>query len=73
MKIVIPPMKALVLLAVLLGSPPASVQGTRADYERAAGFLTDNVERSVQPADIRPTWSKALVFGSPGGPLNSYW
>jgi len=56
MKIVIPPMKALVLLAVLLGSPPASVQGARADYERAAGFLTDNVERSVQPADIRPTW-----------------
>ena len=72
MKIVIPLMKALVLLAVLLGSPPASAQGTRADYERAARFLTDDVVRSVQPADIRPTWSKALVFGSPGGTLTEF-
>src|SRR5881394_2858335 len=54
MKIVILPMKALVLLAVLLGSPPASAQGTRAGYEREARFLTDDLGRSVQPADLRP-------------------
>jgi len=76
MKIVILPMKALVLLAVLLGSPPASAQGTRAGYEREARFLTDDLGRSVQPADIRPICVQGLTtsgIGNPGGTLNSNW
>src|SRR3954469_10223810 len=31
-------------------------QGTRADYERAARFLTGDLEKLVQSADIRPNW-----------------
>jgi len=51
-------------------------QGTRAGYERAARFLTDDLERSVQPADIRPICVQGLTtsgIGNPGGMLNSNW
>lgn len=43
-------------LAILLMASPASAQGTRADYERAARFLTGDLARLVEPADIRPAW-----------------
>jgi dipeptidyl-peptidase-4 len=31
-------------------------QGTQADYERAARFLTGDLGKMIQPADIRPEW-----------------
>jgi hypothetical protein len=43
-------------LSILLSSLPASAQGTRADCERAARFLTGDLERMVQPADILTNW-----------------
>ena len=43
-------------LALLLLALSAHAQGTRADYDRAARFLTGDLGRLVQPADIRPAW-----------------
>src|SRR2546423_5284794 len=44
-------------------------QGTRADYERAARFLTGDLEKLVQSADIRPNWvegSDQFWYRKPG-------
>ena len=56
MKIVTRPHKILVPLTILVSTLSSNAQGTRSDYDRAARFLTGDLERMVQPADIRPNW-----------------
>ncbi|MHB8500595.1 MAG: S9 family peptidase [Candidatus Acidiferrales bacterium] len=56
MKLVTRISRVLVPLSILLSPLPSSAQGARADYERAARFLTGDLERVVQPAEIRPSW-----------------
>lgn len=48
--------QVLVPLSILFSPLPSYAQGTRPDYERAARFLTGDLERMVQPAEIRPSW-----------------
>lgn len=43
-------------LFIVFSPLPSYAQGTSADYERAARFLTGDLERMVQPAEIRPSW-----------------
>ena len=56
MRVVTQLARLLLPVLLLLSSAAAKAQGTGADYERAARFLTGDLERLVQPADIRPTW-----------------
>ncbi|HKV23625.1 MAG TPA: DPP IV N-terminal domain-containing protein [Candidatus Acidoferrum sp.] len=46
----------IVLIPLFACSIPAKGQGTLVDYQRAARYLTGDLERMVQPADIRPSW-----------------
>src|SRR5947208_7414338 len=69
MRVVTPLAKVLVLGLILFCAAPARAQGTRADYERAAQFLTGDLGKLVQGADIRPTWiedSDQFWYQKPG-------
>src|SRR5438874_1470500 len=69
MRVVTPLAKVLVPELILFCAAPAREQGTRADYERAARFLTGDLGKLVQGADIRPTWiedSDQFWYQKPG-------
>ncbi len=69
MRVVTPLAKVLVPGLILFCAAPARAQGTRADYERAARFLTGDLGKLVQGADIRPTWiedSDQFWYQKPG-------
>ncbi len=51
-------LKATGITLLFLAPVLAYAQGTQADYERAARFLSPNIQRLVYSADIRPQWVK---------------
>ncbi len=62
-------LKATGITLLFLAPVLAYAQGTQADYERAARFLSPNIQRLVYSADIRPQWvedSQRFWYRKPG-------
>jgi dipeptidyl aminopeptidase/acylaminoacyl peptidase len=48
--------RRLLIVALLLWAAPAAAQGTRADYERAAKFLPDQIRTLAYDGQVDPQW-----------------